>query len=146
MTISGDGGPLAGLERVAVPAGKKAQYLYDLVTAATGEPCALQRLWMGGRLLERDEPLASYGAPSEGDWELVTLVLVHPPPPPQLDDRAILTALYHSCGGPRWRDTENWLSDEPLSSWGRVEVDSEGRVTSLMLYNNNLEGLSPLTF
>ena len=140
MTVSGVGGPLAGLERVSVAGGETAQRLYDLVTAATGLPSALQRLWWGGRELERAEPLLSYGPPS-ADWETVTLLVDEPPP--VLDDRAILTVLYHSCGGATWENSENWLSEEPLSSWyGVKEVNEEGRVTKLNLCCNNLEGLS----
>ena len=138
ITISGEGsGPLPRLERLAVAVDEKAELLYDMVSAATGVPIAQQRLWWDGNLLERDELLTRYGQPTM-DWERVTLLVEPLPPPP--DDRAVLTALYASCGGPEWRRSEGWLGDGPLSSWYGVSVDSEGRVTGLELENNKLIG------
>ena len=133
VTISGPSGPLPGLERFPVPIWETAEYLYKKAMAATGERAF--ELWWRGELLLRDAPLVSYGSCIE-DWGTVTMLVVEPS-----DDRACLAALYHSCGGPGWTRSDNWMiDDKPLSSWHGVEVDSEGRVTVLELQNNSLVG------
>ena len=62
---------------------------------------------------------------------------------PALTDREILTALYRATGGPNWEDGDNWLTDAPLSEWHGVETNAAGRVTSLDLRRNGLEGPIP---
>lgn len=56
-------------------------------------------------------------------------------------DRAALVALFRSTGGASWSENTNWDTDVQLSEWHRVEVDDEGRVVSLKLGNNNLQGM-----
>ena len=60
-----------------------------------------------------------------------------------LEDRAVLTALYHSTGGPNWRRQDNWLTDAPLSSWYGVTTNDQGRVTDLFIRSNRLSGPLP---
>ena len=60
-----------------------------------------------------------------------------------LSDRDILVALYNATDGPNWTDNTNWLSDEPIGNWRGVTTDSDGRVTKLWLYANNLTGTIP---
>ena len=52
-------------------------------------------------------------------------------------------ALYNATGGANWKSNDNWLSEEPLSTWHGVEVDNNGRVTGLSLPNNSLSGTIP---
>ena len=49
-------------------------------------------------------------------------------------DREALVALYNATDGPGWDDDENWLTDAPLDDWRGVEIDDNGRVTELDLY------------
>ena len=58
-------------------------------------------------------------------------------------DRAALVALYNATGGVNWTNNTNWLSNEPLSEWHRVETDEDGRVTALRLVANELSGEIP---
>ena len=58
-------------------------------------------------------------------------------------DRAALVALYNATGGADWTNNTNWLSNEPLSEWHRVETDEDGRVTALRLVANGLSGEIP---
>ena len=58
-------------------------------------------------------------------------------------DRAALVALYNATDGPNWLDSENWLTDAPLGEWHGVTTASEGRVTSLFFWSNNLRGTIP---
>ena len=60
-------------------------------------------------------------------------------------DRAALEAFYHATGGPNWVDNTNWLSEEPLSTWHGVGVDTDGtgRVVALSLHANRLTGPLP---
>ena len=60
-----------------------------------------------------------------------------------LSDRAILEVLYKTTDGRNWADSENWLTDEPLSAWFGVQTDSDGRVTRLSLPANELAGPLP---
>ena len=53
-------------------------------------------------------------------------------------DRAALVALYNATDGANWTINTNWLSNEPLSEWHRVETDEDGHVTALRLVANEL--------
>ena len=58
-------------------------------------------------------------------------------------ERAALTALYDATGGQDWKTNDGWLSDVPLDQWSRVTTDQSGRVTSLDLGSNQLNGEIP---
>ena len=58
-------------------------------------------------------------------------------------DRAALVALYNATGGANWRNNGNWLSNAPIGAWHGVTTDSDGRVTHLSLYDNQLTGEIP---
>ncbi len=60
-----------------------------------------------------------------------------------LSDRDILVALHEAAGGPRWKKSDNWLTDAPLDQWYGVSVDAEGRVSGLGFFQNNLTGTIP---
>ena len=62
--------------------------------------------------------------------------------PPWASDRDALIALYHATGGDGWTDKTNWLTNVDVSAWHGVTV-SDGRVTRLGLYRNNLSGPIP---
>ena len=57
-------------------------------------------------------------------------------------DKEALIALYNATDGDNWVNNENWLSDEPLSTWHGVTV-SDGRVTGLDFEGNQLIGTIP---
>ena len=50
-----------------------------------------------------------------------------------LSDREVLVALYNNADGPKWVNSDNWLTDAPLGTWYGVETDASGRVVSLKL-------------
>ena len=58
-------------------------------------------------------------------------------------DRAALVALHNATDGPNWSRNNHWLSAEPLGEWFGVTTDSNGRVTKLDLYENQLRGETP---
>ena len=58
-------------------------------------------------------------------------------------DRAALVAFYHATGGPNWVNNNNWLSNAPLGQWHGVSTNGSGRVTWLLLRNNQLNGSIP---
>ena len=58
-------------------------------------------------------------------------------------DRAALVALYNATGGANWRRNVDWLSDRPLDEWHGVTTNSDGRVTTLDLWGNQLTGPIP---
>ena len=58
-------------------------------------------------------------------------------------ERSILIALYNATDGENWNENTNWLSDEPLENWARVQTDASGKVTALRLYGNALSGSIP---
>ncbi|WP_419950200.1 M66 family metalloprotease [Candidatus Palauibacter sp.] len=60
-----------------------------------------------------------------------------------LTDREVLETLYHATDGPNWKQSHNWLTDEPLGAWHGVEVTPAGRVRGLSLFRNDLGGEIP---
>ena len=54
-----------------------------------------------------------------------------------------MVALYNATNGANWRFSANWLSDAPLSEWGGVYADDDGRVTRLELNCTRLIGEIP---
>ncbi|MCY3547893.1 MAG: Ig-like domain-containing protein [Gemmatimonadetes bacterium] len=56
-------------------------------------------------------------------------------------DRAALVALYEATDGPNWANSENWLTDAPLSDW--YGVSAGDRVVQLVLRGNRLAGRIP---
>ena len=55
-------------------------------------------------------------------------------------ERAVLLKLYNATEGDGWWNNTNWLSDKPLATWHGVEVDHQGHVRKLDLFNNGLFG------
>ena len=58
-------------------------------------------------------------------------------------DRETLTRIYEATSGDSWTNNSNWLSNKPISEWYGVSADSDGRVGTLDLSNNNLIGPLP---
>ncbi len=58
-------------------------------------------------------------------------------------DRETLEVFYHATGGPNWVDSNNWLTDAPVSEWHGVDTDAQGRVTEIYLTFNDLTGALP---
>ena len=63
--------------------------------------------------------------------------------PESESDREVLVALYNATNGAQWEYNTNWLSDEPLGQWYGVDIDADGRVSSLALDDNQLSGIIP---
>ena len=59
------------------------------------------------------------------------------------EEKAALVALYNATNGPNWTHSDNWTTDEPLSTWSGVFTDENGHVTSLDLSNHRLSGAIP---
>ena len=55
-------------------------------------------------------------------------------------DRDVLVAFYEAAEGPNWVNSENWLTDAPLSEWYGVTTGPNGRVTVLNLGTNGATG------
>ena len=59
-------------------------------------------------------------------------------------DRAALVALYDATDGDAsWDESTGWKSDQPLGDWFGVTTNADGRVTSLIVADNNLTGSLP---
>ena len=58
-------------------------------------------------------------------------------------ERVALTALYEAAGGQDWKINDGWLGDGALGKWQRVTTDEHGRVTSLDVGSNQLNGEIP---
>ncbi|MDE2751147.1 MAG: Ig-like domain-containing protein [Gemmatimonadota bacterium] len=66
-------------------------------------------------------------APSEAafqNWWAKVPTKLHLQACAPLSDRDLLVAAYHAMGGDHWRRNDNWLSNEPLSTWYGVETTS----------------------
>eukprot|EP00980_Cylindrotheca_fusiformis_P010923 scaffold2499_cov125-Cylindrotheca_fusiformis.AAC.14 len=62
--------------------------------------------------------------------------------------RWVLAVLYYSTGGENWKNTEKWMTDFDECEWysgddERSACDDEGRLYSLHLRDNNLDGTIP---
>ena len=89
--------------------------------------------WHGTRLCA---PLA----PAFQEW-LDSIPTMHDGPDCFVD---ALKALYEAAGGAGWTRSDNWLTDEPVSSWYGVTMDDEGRITAIDLAGNGLAGGLPV--
>ncbi|MDE2763015.1 MAG: hypothetical protein OXQ94_06550 [Gemmatimonadota bacterium] len=65
------------------------------------------------------------------------------PPPPDVNEREVLIALFESAGGLDWWNWSGWGGDGDIDTWYGVETDSAGRVTEIQLDRNNLRGTIP---
>lgn len=63
-----------------------------------------------------------------------------------LVERDALIALYNALDGPNWTNNTNWCSERPLGEWYGVDTDNNGRVRSITLPDNNLNGVLPDIF
>ena len=73
---------------------------------------------------------------------------INPPLRPGCDDaqiiqRYILAVLYCATNGIGWTNAKGWLSEESECEWYRVDCDSPETVTSLALWDNQLDGNIP---
>ena len=94
--------------------------------------------WSSERCRHRDgwTPRGSYSASTRGT-STITAVAGEAQGTSEImvvsADRAALVVLYEATDGPRWVNSENWLTDAPLRDWYGVEVDGSARVVSLDL-------------
>ena len=58
-------------------------------------------------------------------------------------ERTILLEFYNATAGPNWENSTNWMSDAPVGEWYGIETDSEGRVQTINIVNNGLNGNIP---
>ena len=61
-----------------------------------------------------------------------------------ITEREVMGMFFTETEGDAWSEASNWLSSAPLGDWHGVEVDNEGRVTSIHIAANNLSGSVPL--
>ena len=59
------------------------------------------------------------------------------------EERSDLVKLYEALGGESWTESANWGTDAPLENWFGIRVDSAGRVTEILMRDNNLRGEIP---
>ena len=100
----------------------------------------LQSLWLQGNQLTGCIPAGLRDVP---DNDLDELGLADCASGDAASDRAALVALYNATGGANWGRNRNWLSNAPMWQWPGVITDSDGRVTKLNLYSNQLTGEIP---
>ncbi|RYH31295.1 hypothetical protein EON65_02925 [archaeon] len=58
-------------------------------------------------------------------------------------ERDALVEIYRALRGQKWKNSANWCSAAPVSSWFGVSVNREGYVIALILPSNNLKGCLP---
>ena len=61
-------------------------------------------------------------------------------------EREALIEFYKAAGGDDWEDNTNWCSDKPLDDWFGINTYGNGRVQSIILYDNGLIGTIPESF
>ncbi len=60
-------------------------------------------------------------------------------------DSLALIEFYNAMNGPNWNRKKYWLQTNPLHTWAGIEVQN-GRVTRVILPDNNLRGIIPESF
>lgn len=133
----GDSLPLAALAADANghPIAASAAPPFDWVSTAP-EVVAVDA---GGRIAALAPGVASVTA-GIGELEATASLTVEPA---AVFGRRTLAAFYEANGGSGWTRSDNWLTDAPLQDWYGVGVDDNGRITSLELRRNGLEGSIP---
>ena len=54
-------------------------------------------------------------------------------------DRTVLELFYEHTKGDRWDNNENWMTEKPLGDWYGITTNSQGRVTEITFFDNNLK-------
>ena len=103
-----------------------------------------------GLIQDQATLLSIYRCLFDVDTEKVPGGCVDGAPAPESDpvdmpatDRVALMALYEATGGADWLNSDNWGSGASIGEWHGVSVDDRGRVTLLVLSDNNLRGEIP---
>ena len=112
------------------------------IPAELGSLSNLERLYLNENQLSGEIPSELLALL---DLEIMTLwgnqfhgdVLTH------ASDRNALSSLYNATSGTGWTDNEHWLTNEPVFAWYGVGIDTNGRVTALLLEDNQLTGEMP---
>lgn len=60
-----------------------------------------------------------------------------------VNDSIALVKIFRQTNGANWKNKTKWLTDK-LNNWAGVKLDSERRVSELILRNNSLKGALPL--
>ena len=60
-------------------------------------------------------------------------------------ERDALVAFYQATNGANWTNNGSWLVEADACSWFGVTCDSNGRVTQLSMWSNNVDGPLPET-
>ena len=137
FAAAGSDASLLGAEVVA----KAERGVTPLQTAAANGDLELVQMLVEARMATPE--------PAEGTETPQLTTAATPEPTPALrqtvneTDREALVAFYLATDGPDWVNSDNWLSDRPLSEWYGVLTDSLGRVTELRLQNNRVGGELP---
>jgi Leucine-rich repeat (LRR) protein len=62
----------------------------------------------------------------------------------RMADSLALVEFYDSTRGAFWSNNTNWLSaTQPISNWNGIALDAQGRVSTIHLPSNNVEGILP---
>ena len=102
--------------------------LTAFLTATLAIACSSDTPRAGDANTDRDALAALYNATNGSSWQ---------------DNTNRAAALYNATNGSSWQDNTNWLSDRPLGEWYGVSTDADGRVTQLLLGDNQLIGSIP---
>ena len=125
---------------------------HDGVTPGTTYYYAIRAVAASGLTSEWSEYANATVSPTQGSATTPTASPTVTPTPTQTTEpatldkaaqRAALVALYNATDGPNWSRRDNWLTDQPLSTWYGVSTDANGNVTWLFLGSNNLSGSIP---
>ena len=61
----------------------------------------------------------------------------------QLTDQEILTRIHAAMNGTEWSQGDDWLSEKPMGEWENVRTNDSGRVISLRIQGDGVQGLIP---
>ena len=56
-------------------------------------------------------------------------------------EREQLIALYKATNGDKWINNTNWCSEKPINEWYGIKTNTQGAISEINLYSNNLAGI-----
>lgn len=105
-------------------------------------PMALKKRWIFGLLTAvllvfSAGGHSAFAQPFRADFDCDAQTSV------DVDECEALVAIYNATGGETWSNSTGWLENSDVCTWHGVGC-SEGHVTALDLFNNNLSGNLPI--
>ncbi|CAM9600789.1 unnamed protein product [Ectocarpus sp. 4 AP-2014] len=114
------------------------------VDSCTSKEAMVQALLSSGKgLIPSSVPTAWAVVKASNVFQTGPPMAVSAPQQDATTDRSALMELFNAMKGSSWKNNTGWGTSVPLQQWHGVTVDGTGRVTTLILSENNISGPIP---